>query len=168
MARDRPLVAGDAGRPGLETGEHPVSVPALGSVRVCGLDFTRTVSTAPATPLGTGNRRDLVLVYELWREGRRLSLGLVPFVPSKHLALADPQFRTAVEETAGGFEIEVTAGRLARFVWLALEEADVIFSDNYFDLPAGRTVDVRLPALDGWHAERVRRALRVRSLFDSY
>jgi len=153
---------------GLETGECPVSVPALGSVRACALDFTRTVSTAPATPLGTGNRRDLVLAYELWQEGRRLSLGLVPFVPDKHLALADPQFRTAVKETAGGFEIEVTAGRLARFVWLALEGADVIFSDNYFDLPANRTVVVRLPALDGWDAERVRQSLRVRSLVDSY
>lgn len=56
----------------------------------------------------------------------------------------------------------------ARFVWLALAGSEVIFSDNYFDLPAGRTATVTLPALEGWTAERVREALRVRSLVDSF
>jgi len=75
-----------------------------------------------------------------------------------------------------GFEIEVTARRLARFVWLALDGTDpstmlrtgVVFGDNCFDLPAGHTVTVRLPALDGWAAERVRASLRVCSLADSF
>ena len=58
--------------------------------------------------------------------------------------------------------------RLARFVWLALDGADVVFNDNYFDVPAGRTMTVRVPALDGWTAERVRASLRVRSLVDSF
>jgi len=70
---------------------------------------------------------------------------------------------------------------LARFVWLALDSppcfgegqgeesgTDVVFDDNYFDLPAGRTVTVRLPTLDGWTADRVRASLRVRSLVDSF
>jgi beta-mannosidase len=46
--------------------------------------------------------------------------------------------------------------------------SEVVFSDNYFDLPAGRTATVALPALEGWTAERVREALRVRSLVDSF
>jgi hypothetical protein len=45
---------------------------------------------------------------------------------------------------------------------------EVVFSDNYFDLPAGRTAAVTLPALEGWTAERIREALRVRSLVDSF
>jgi beta-mannosidase len=109
-----------------------------------------------------------VLVYELWQGDERLSLGLVPFVPTKHLELGDPQLRTVARETDEGFEIEVTAQRLARFVWLALAGIEVVFSDNYFDLPAGRTATVTLPALEGWTAERVREALRVRSLVDSF
>ena len=95
-----------------------------------------------------------------------------------------------------GFEIEVTARRLARFVWLALDGTDpstmltatspatspatstrggtrggrigVVFGDNCFDLPAGRAVTARLPALEGWTAERVRASLRVCSLADSF
>jgi beta-galactosidase/beta-glucuronidase len=160
----------------LAIGEETVTVPALSSAWVCELDF--------ADQIDDENRRDVVLVYELWQGDERLSMGVVPFVPTKHLRLSDSQLRTAVRETGEGFEIEVTAQRLARFVWLALEGADPwatsalseveglrtgpIFSDNYFDLPAGRAAVVTLPALEGWTAERVREALRVRSVVDSF
>jgi len=156
----------------------PSEAEGLGTSLSTGL---RTgLSTGLRTGLSTGlrasNRREVVLVYELWQGGERLSMGLLPFVPNKHLKLGDPDLRYDVSEVDGGFEIEFTASRLARFVWLALEGVDpstvpgpeVVFSDNYFDVPAGRTVTVRLPALDGWTAKRVRESLRVRSLVDSY
>jgi len=88
-------------------------------------------------------------------------------VPNKHLGLADPELVAAVREKEGGFGLELTAQQVGCFVWLALDGADVVFSDNYFDLPAGRTVVVTLPGLEGWSVERVREALRVRSLVDS-
>ena len=160
----------------LEAGEESVAVPALSAIEVCTLDFSDQVSagppaalgTGPSATLGTGNRRDVVLVYELWRGDERLSVGVVPFVPTKHLELGDPELCTAVKETDEGFEIEVAARRLARFVWLDLDGTDAVFGDNYFDLPAGRTVTVTLPALDGWTVERVRQGLRVHSLVDSF
>ena len=144
----------------LTAGEEAVTVPALSSARVCTLDFSAWVSE--------DNRREVVLVYELWQGDERLSLSVLPFVPDKHLALTDPEMEWAVRETAEGFVVEVTARRLARFVWLKLEGADVVFSDNYFDLPAGRTVQVTLPAPEGWTIEQVREALRVFSLADTF
>jgi len=57
---------------------------------------------------------------------------------------------------------------LARFVELELEGADGIFSDNYFDLPAGKSQTVTCPLPDGWMLEQAKAALRVRSLYDSY
>jgi beta-mannosidase len=154
----------------LRTGSQTVTVPALSASDVCTLDFAGQVNAE--------NRREVVLVYELWQDGedRRTSMGLIPFVPNKHLKLADPEMHCTVGETEAGFEIAVTAQRLARFVWLALEgdgpstalNTDVVFSDNYFDLPAGRTVTVGLPAFDGWTAERVRASLCVRSLVSSF
>jgi beta-mannosidase len=153
----------------LEAGEEAVTVPALGSVQVCALNFSEQVGadpsttpalseveglrTGPVAAFGTGNHRDVVLVYELRQGDERIGLGVVPFVPNKHLELSDPELRTTVRETGDGFEIEVTARRLARFVSLALDGTSVIFSDNYFDLPAGRTAKVTLPALEGWTAE---------------
>jgi beta-mannosidase len=144
----------------LETGDEAVTAPALSAIRVRTLDFTDQVTT--------DNRRQVVLVYELWQDDRPLSLSVIPFAPNKHLELGDPGLRHIVHQTAEGFEIQVTARRLARFVGLALEGADAVFSDNYFDLPAGRAATVQLPALDGWTVERVRGALRLRSLADSF
>jgi beta-mannosidase len=144
----------------IEAGEEAVTVPALSSVCVCKLDFAGQVSAE--------NYRQVALVYELWQGDERVSMGMVPCAPDKHLALTDPQLRYTVRENDGGFEVEVTVQRLARFVWLALEGADVVFSDNYFDLPAGRTASVTLPAPEGWTTEHVRESLRVRSLADSF
>ena len=89
-------------------------------------------------------------------------------MPNKHLVLGDPGLRTSVREANGGFEVEITAQALARFVWLELDGAEVLFSDNYFDLPAGRTVMVTFTAPQGWTVDRVQQALRVRSLVDSF
>jgi beta-mannosidase len=144
----------------LETGSEAITVPALGALNVCSLDLAEHVNDK--------NRREVVLVYELWAGDKQLSMGIMPFVPNKHLALSDPELTYDVNKSDESFEIAITAQRLARFVELALEGTDVVFSDNYFDLPAGRTVTVQLPAPDGWTVERVGESLRVRSLADSF
>jgi beta-mannosidase len=45
---------------------------------------------------------------------------------------------------------------------------DVVFNDNYFDLPAGQALTVTCPLPTGWTLEQARAAVRVRSLYDSY
>lgn len=50
----------------------------------------------------------------------------------------------------------------------SLSGADVVFSDNYFDVPAGRMATVTCPLPSGWTVEQARAALRVRSLYDSF
>ncbi|MFL7791816.1 MAG: glycoside hydrolase family 2 protein, partial [Anaerolineae bacterium] len=144
----------------LADGEEAVAVPALSAAQVYTLHFS-----TQATPQ---NRRQVVLVYELWQEDERISLGVVPFVPDKHLELTDPELDYTIGETDEVITIDITAQRLARFVWLEIEGADVIFSINYFDLPADRTAKVTLPKIKGWTLDRVRQALRVRSLVDSF
>jgi beta-mannosidase len=132
----------------------------MNAVQVDAPDFSEQVTAQ--------NRRQVVLVYELWREDERVSLGLVPFVPDKHLELTDPELRYTIGETEKDITLDVTARRLARFVWLEIEGTDAIFSDNYFDLPAGRTAKVTLPKIEGWTLDRARKALRLRSLVDSF
>jgi beta-mannosidase len=143
----------------LDAGRDAAVVPALSAVALCELELSGQVHA--------GNRRDVVLVHELWREDERISTAIVPFAPSKHLKLRDPGIACAVAESGDGFEITVSAERLARFVWLELEGTDVIFSDNCFDLPAGRSVRVLLPGRNGMGVDALCAALRVRSLFDS-
>ncbi len=154
----------------LASGTEPVDLDGLGSAQVSALNFE--------TQIDPSNERSVVFVYECLEGDARLSLDVLSFVPSKHLALSDPCLASGVRETTDGFEIEITAEKLARFVWLALETADgasarsshhsVVFSDNFFDLPAGRSARVILPAIEGWDVGRLEAALRVRSLVDSY
>lgn len=144
----------------LKAGEESVTVPALSSVCTCKLDFRGQVTA--------DNQRDVVLVYELRRDDERLSMGVMPFVPNKHLSLTDPGLSADVHQKGDQLVLEVTAKSLARFVELSLDGADVVFSDNFFDVPAGRTVIVTCPLPEGWTVEKAREALRLRSLYDSF
>ncbi|NLE46539.1 MAG: glycoside hydrolase family 2 protein [Chloroflexi bacterium] len=144
----------------LKNGELKVDVPALGTSSICELSFADDVTAA--------NRRDVILAYELWYDGVCASLGIVTFVPTKHLELDAPGLTWDVASDKDELVIRVSAERLARFVWLDTDEKDVVFSDNFFDLPAGRSVELRAPMVEGWSVESMRRALRVRSLVDSY
>jgi beta-mannosidase len=65
--------------------------------------------------------------------------------------------------------VELTALSLARFVELKLSGApDIVFSDNYFDLPAGRSKKVTCPIPEGWTADQAENSLRVYTLYDSF
>ena len=144
----------------LKAGEESVAVPALSSVCARKLDFSDQVTA--------DNQRDLVLVYELWEDDERLSMGVMPFVPNKHLSLTDPGLSTTVRQEDDHLVLEVTAKSLARFIELSLDGVDVVFSDNYFDVPTGRTVVVTCPLPEGWTVGKARETLRLRSLYDSF
>ncbi len=64
--------------------------------------------------------------------------------------------------------VELTSQALALLVEVSLAGADIVFSDNYFNLPAGRTVRIsgRLPA--GWTLSRAQDEIRIFSVYDSY
>jgi len=145
---------------------------ALGHGEVIAGPVATTRAAVVPIPGSTDRLRNTVLVAELLHGRSRWARTVTPFVPDKHLSLRRPLLQTAVmaagETESGGIlaRIVLRSDFLARWVRLALEGADPTFSDNYFDLPAGRetTVDFELPA--GWDIGRVRAALRVRSVGD--
>jgi beta-mannosidase len=115
-----------------------------------------------------GRQRDLIFVAELWQGDRRLGLQVVTFVPTKHVALTDPEIAVKTDREGDQMTIELASHSLARLVELSIPGVDVIFSDNYFDLPAGRSVTVSCRLPEGWTAERAETALKVRSVYDTY
>ncbi len=68
----------------------------------------------------------------------------------------------------GLLAIKLSARSLARLVEVSVAGLDVVFSDNYFDLPAGRTVTITAPLPEGWDLARTKAALKVRSVYDSH
>jgi beta-mannosidase len=144
----------------LESEEEAVSAKPLQSMLIRGLDFSEQIAD--------DNQRDVIFVAELWQGKERVALSVGTFVPSKHLSLVDPGLDVQVSQKDGQLTIDLTAQSLARFVELKLAGIDVVFSDNYFDVPAGRTVRVTCPLPEGWSVEQARTALQVRSLYDSF
>jgi beta-mannosidase len=144
----------------LTSGEKVARVEPLGVTAVETLDF--------AEFLDEDTRRQLVFVAELWQGDRRLAGQTAFFAPTKHLSLVDPQISAGVTLKDGLLTIELSARSLARLVECSLAGADIVFSDNYFDLPARQVVRVTAPLPAGWDLAKARAALKVRSVYDTY
>lgn len=129
----------------LESGSGKVNAAALATTLIETPDIESHVDKE--------NRRGLIFIAELWQGEGRLALKAAPFVPDKHLALEDPRLQLQVQVQNGTASITLRAESLARHVELSLEGAEVVFSDNYFDLPAGREAVVTFPLPEGWTAE---------------
>jgi beta-mannosidase len=147
----------------LESGEQESHLAAQESKLVLSKSFE----------LSREARRFTVFVCELLQpdgEGvlQRAALNVAPFAANKHLELFDPQMQVEVGQQGDQLTVDLTSSSLARFVELSLEGQDVVFSDNYFDLPAGMVVRVTCPLPAGWSLTQARLALRTRSLADSF
>jgi len=145
----------------ISSGDLDIGASALSDTTVAALDF--------ADRLQPDDRPNHVLVCELLKDGRRIVLSVHPFVPSKHLGLRRPSIDVRTSLDVDRLTIALRSDTLARFVELRLDGApDVVFSDNDFDLPAGRTCLVTCPIPSDWTQQRTRAALHVTSLVDTY
>jgi len=144
----------------LESGEEAATAKPLSSSLVFEKDFSRLTLT---------EKRETVFVAQLVRDGEVLATQMGTFVRNKHLQLVEPQLKAYLRQDGDGLAlIEVEAGYLARFVELSLDDWDVIFSDNYFDVLPGETVQINCPMPEGWTVDDVGRSLNVFSLYDSF
>ena len=144
----------------LDSGEAPVSASPFDVARICQLQF--------ASRLTDDLRRETVFVADLLQNGQLVSQRTAFFVPTKHLSLANPSIVANLRAEQGQLVIELTARSLARLVEVSLEGADVVFSDNYFDLPANRPTTVTAPLPADWTLAQAQAAFKVRSVYDSF
>ncbi len=144
----------------LASGEKAARVKPLGVTAIDKLDFSGFVDDDTC--------RELVFVAELWQGDRRLAWQTAFFVPTKHLSLVEPRIKANMTLKEGLLAVALSAQSLARLVECSLTGADVIFSDNYFDLPAQKPVSVTAPLPAGWDLARAQAALKVRSVYNTY
>jgi len=141
----------------LSSGEQNLRAMALADTLVGSYDFSALVSAE--------NQRNVVFVGEMWQEGTLISQSVTPFVANKHLELRDPGLKAKSHVESQTLRIEVSTRYLARFVELSTDGSDAIFSDNYFDVPAGTTVTVSTSLPENWTAEST---VQARSLYESF
>jgi beta-mannosidase len=147
------------------------TVESSGKVAALAAGCATTEIGRIALPTAIDDRHSTVLVAELEDAGTGRVLVVTPFVPDKHLALGVPRLTVAVEAASGGparASVRLESDTVARWVELSLDGADTVFSDNYFDLPARRRIEVSFALPADWSIERARGALRVRSIVDTY
>jgi beta-mannosidase len=143
----------------VKSGKAEVHAKPLSDVEVCVKEFN----------LSDELSRKTVFIVELYQGEKRLALNLATFCPNKYLELEQPGIEVDLQRVGKDVFLHVKATQsLARFVELKFEGLDVVFSDNYFDVPAGRTVTVTCPMPVGKTLAQMRKALRVQTLRDSY
>ncbi len=144
----------------LDEGQAAVRAAPQSACQVCILDFSKRINN--------DNIRTLVFIAELWQGDQLVSRQTVGFAPIKHLSLGAPEIRADLSEDNDQLVIELTSRSLAVLVELSLTGSEVVFSDNYFNLPAGRTTRITCPMPAGWTLERAKKEFQVRSVYDSY
>ena len=113
-------------------------------------------------------KKSAYLFFE-WKHNGNVERGTVLFVLPREFYFSEPELSWEVKETGSSYVIEVTAKHFAKAVGFDTSEGDCIFSDNYFDLPAGesRTIEVKKVECEGISdSEDLRRQLMVRTLND--
>lgn len=154
----------DAASKALEGGEKAVQIDALSSSECVKLDFSDLLNTKE-------KKRNAYLEYSLTVGDETVSNGTVLFVKSKHFGFLSPEISASISEEADRFVVQVTSKAFAKFTELGLKNADVVFSDNYFDLSAG---DLKRIYIDKAKLRKeislrsLEEQLTVRSLFDTY
>jgi beta-mannosidase len=144
----------------LTSGQAPVKAAPQAATMVCQLDFSDRVSD--------DNIRELVFIADLYQGDRLITRQTAGFTPIKHISLADPVITEDLHIEGEQLIASLTSRSLALLVEVSLTGADVVFSDNYFSLPAGRTVLVSCPLSGGWTIAQAKAAFKVRSVYDSY
>ncbi|MBR4080455.1 MAG: glycoside hydrolase family 2 protein [Clostridia bacterium] len=123
-------------------GSETLTVPALTAVWLDELVFDEATLTGH------------YLSYGLEMGGEQVSHGSALFCAPKHFDFADPHLRVRHE----GDEIIVCADAYAKHVYIESDDADMLISDNFFDMDPG---EVRVKVLRG-AADN----LRVRSVWN--
>lgn len=92
--------------------------------------------------LSEQDKRTKYLEYSLWKNGNNISGGTTIFVRPKTFCFTDPKINVHIDEKYDRFELILTAEAYAKGVCLDLENADCIFSDNWFDINGNEAVKV--------------------------
>jgi beta-mannosidase len=142
----------------VETGSEEVCASPISGTCLREFDFGRAVKKHGASRL--------VFTAGLYEDGKCLSRQTTLFAKEKNITFPNPELQWEMTQEGGQLVITIKANAFARYIELGLEGADVVFSDNFFDIPACHTVQIRCPLPVGWTLEQAKRALRVRSLAD--
>ena len=147
----------------LETYETKGNSPAFSAIETAVVDICS---------LGD-QKDDVFLEAVIHTKDQKVLKDVETLVPYKYLNLKNPIISTEAEETNDAFILHISSDCFAPFVALDFDDADVIFSDNFFHLTDKTVQDIivkKEDILQGHfeNAEDFRKRLQILSLGTSY
>lgn len=147
----------------LETYETKGNSPAFSAIETAVVDICSWED----------QKDDVFLEAVIHTKDQKVLKDVETLVPYKYLNLKNPVISTEAEETNDAFILHISSDCFAPFVALDFDDADVIFSDNFFHLTDKTVQDIivkKEDILQGHfeNAEVFRKRLQILSLGTSY
>lgn len=147
----------------LETYETKGNSPAFSAIETAVVDICSWED----------QKDDVFLEAVIHTKDQKVLKDVETLVPYKYLNLKNPVISTEAEETNDAFILHISSDCFAPFVSLDFDDADVIFSDNFFHLTDKTVQDIivkKEDTLQGHfeNAEDFRKRLQILSLGTSY
>ena len=147
----------------LETYETKGNFPAFSAIETAVVDICSWED----------QKDDVFLEAVIHTKDQKVLKDVETLVPYKYLNLKNPVISTEAEETNDAFILHISSDCFAPFVALDFDDADVIFSDNFFHLTDKTVQDIivkKEDILQGHfeNAEDFRKRLQILSLGTSY
>ena len=147
----------------LETYETKGNSPAFSAIETAVVDICSWED----------QKDDVFLEAVIHTKDQKVLKDVETLVPYKYLNLKNPVISTEAEETNDAFILHISSDCFAPFVALDFDDADVIFSDNFFHLTDKTVQDILVKKediLQGHfeNAEDFRKRLQILSLGTSY
>ncbi|NLM74342.1 MAG: glycoside hydrolase family 2 protein [Clostridiaceae bacterium] len=145
----------------LQEGDVEVRANPLSAEKVLDFDFEGIISPSDI--------RSTYLEYAWIPEEDREVRSALLFVPPKHFEFEEARITSDIEEYDDRFLITLSSDVLAKCVELDIKNADVVFSDNYFDILPESAVMVEIMKKDlpdFCNYRFIKKNLKIRSLRD--
>ncbi len=88
------------------------------------------------------DKKNVVLIVKVSKDDKILSTNLHYFVPIKDIDLPVPKITKNIETSKNSYVIALNTDKLAKNIYLHIDEYEGFFSDNYFDLIPGETTNI--------------------------
>ncbi|HTV58320.1 MAG TPA: glycoside hydrolase family 2 protein [Verrucomicrobiae bacterium] len=138
---------------------QPVTIPALSSavyLRIPMEDFLHSSGYDP---------QKTFLTADLTVDNQVVSTNDIFFASFKDLQLPIPSVTSALSQSGDAYTLKLSSNVFARDVYVSLGDYDATYSDNYFDLLPGQSVEITIksPAT----LDQLRSALKIMTLADA-
>ena len=116
--------------------------------------------------LKNADRRRVVMYCASFEKDQLLSENRLYFDKVKNLDLPKPDVTTDITEIKFGYIIRLKSQTLVKNLYLTLDDEDVFFSDNYFDLLPGKPVQI--DCITNSKIKNFNEKLKLVSVYDTY